>query len=136
MLPGRLPSTSSAWRSSRLSAPTWLERLAQQRLLSLQEGEQGTKKLKRAFPNALSLLKKTCPSCLENSVNFSTYHNLGQRGCVRTRLWAKRHLALTGPGGKHKLSAMRQGGPTLRPQWSHGSSSLPPIPRRPAHVLS
>src|SRR3989440_12763043 len=136
MLPGRLPSTSSAWRSSRLSAPTWLERLAQQRLLILQEGEQGIKKLKRALGNALSLLKKTCPSCLENSVNFSAYHFLHQRGCVRTKGWAQRHLALTGPGGKREQSALRQEGPTFSPQWSHGSSSLPPIPRRPAHVLS
>src|SRR5947209_20523814 len=52
-----------------------------------------------------------------------------------TRLWAKRHLALTGPGGKREQSALRQEGPTFSPQWSHSSSSLPPIPRRPADVL-
>ncbi len=58
--------------------------------------------------------EKTCPSRLENAVNFSAYYKLGLRGCVRTRLWAKRHLALTSPAGKRKRSAMSHGEPALR----------------------
>src|SRR5689334_8852493 len=34
-----------------------------------------------------------CLSRLEISVRISAYHKLDQRGCVRTRLWAKPHLA-------------------------------------------
>src|ERR1700730_5521810 len=50
---------------------------------TLREPERGT----RSLPTSL------WPSRLEISVNTSAYHKLGQRGCVRTRLSAKRHLA-------------------------------------------
>src|ERR1700686_3386270 len=50
---------------------------------TLREPERGT----RSLPTSL------WPSRLEISVNTSAYHKLGQQGCVRTRLWAKRHLA-------------------------------------------
>src|SRR5260370_13365686 len=81
-------------------------------------------------PHLRRIRRKTTLPAVGDAESFRLFGHAGlsHLRLIRTReqhlRWSHESaaLALTSPGGKHEQSAMRHGGPALRPQSSHGSS--------------